>query len=340
MLNIIGTDEAGYGPNLGALVVSASRWELSDPSFSSFREIDTEKILADFHQRLDPIGKKDGIFPMIDSKKLYHSGGSLLPLEKSVFIALSLIDLQKEGLPSSFRSLIDRICSKDQKPFWEVDRDPELPIDLIDQKGEEMQNIVSHVQTELMEKNIRLVGIRSRRVSPFDFNKDLDSGKLKSDILAETTMSLVVESLKGCRDKGSLDFMLVLCDKLGGRNNYRGLLYSFFPDSFLETVKETSAVSVYRLYPFLKNDIPSEIPHAEIRFTAKGESHFPTALSSIFSKYLRELSMEIFNRYWIEKKKDLHPTAGYPVDARRFFSEIADLRRDLEISDDHLWRKK
>ena len=32
MLYVIGTDEAGYGPHLGPLVISATLWQLDDPA--------------------------------------------------------------------------------------------------------------------------------------------------------------------------------------------------------------------------------------------------------------------------------------------------------------------
>ena len=34
------------------------------------------------------------------------------------------------------------------------------------------------------------------------------------------------------------------------------------------------------------------------------------------SEYVRELCMAEFNRFWLERVKDLKPTAGYPGDAR------------------------
>jgi ribonuclease HII len=42
------------------------------------------------------------------------------------------------------------------------------------------------------------------------------------------------------------------------------------------------------------------------------------ALASIVSKAIRELWMDGFNAYWCARVPGLRPTAGYPVDARRF----------------------
>jgi hypothetical protein len=65
----------------------------------------------------------------------------------------------------------------------------------------------------------------------------------------------------------------------------------------------------------------------------------PVALGSMLSKYLRELHMILFNRYWCERRPDLKPTAGYSVDARRFLEDIAPLRRELGIEDQLLIRR-
>jgi hypothetical protein len=78
----------------------------------------------------------------------------------------------------------------------------------------------------------------------------------------------------------------------------------------------------------------------EIAFQAKGESHLPTALASMASKYLRELAMQAFNDFWSERVADLRPTAGYPLDAKRFKADISAVQQSLGIEDRILWRTK
>jgi hypothetical protein len=58
------------------------------------------------------------------------------------------------------------------------------------------------------------------------------------------------------------------------------------------------------------------------------------------SKYLRELSMAAFNAFWQRHVRDLKPTAGYPVDARRFRQQIATVQAELGIEDQQLWRAR
>ena len=77
-----------------------------------------------------------------------------------------------------------------------------------------------------------------------------------------------------------------------------------------------------------------------IRFQAKGESFFPTALASLVSKYLREVIMRIWNEFWQLQIPGLKPTKGYPVDAKRFKSDIASVQAELGIEDRLIWRNR
>jgi hypothetical protein len=47
-----------------------------------------------------------------------------------------------------------------------------------------------------------------------------------------------------------------------------------------------------------------------------------------------------FNRFWAKHVPGIQPTAGYPVDARRFYAEIRDTMVKLGLSADQVWRKR
>lgn len=64
----------------------------------------------------------------------------------------------------------------------------------------------------------------------------------------------------------------------------------------------------------------------------------PSALASLFAKYCREIAMQAFNAFWKRELPDIRPTAGYPVDAKRFRADIAETQKRLHISDELLWR--
>ncbi len=57
------------------------------------------------------------------------------------------------------------------------------------------------------------------------------------------------------------------------------------------------------------------------------------------AKYLRELHMMLFNRWW-QQHQDLRATAGYYTDARRFLAECDPLRRRLGVDDALLVRNR
>jgi hypothetical protein len=58
------------------------------------------------------------------------------------------------------------------------------------------------------------------------------------------------------------------------------------------------------------------------------------------AKYIRELAMDQFNRFWSKHVDGLKPTQGYPNDAKRFRDQIGDVQRAVGIADEVLWRNR
>ncbi len=73
-------------------------------------------------------------------------------------------------------------------------------------------------------------------------------------------------------------------------------------------------------------------------FSVGGDSFAPTALASMTAKYLRERLMAGVNRYWQSHIADLQPTAGYPLDAKRFRSQIESTAAKLGHAVEQWWR--
>ena len=91
-------------------------------------------------------------------------------------------------------------------------------------------------------------------------------------------------------------------------------LMTAFDDVRLDILEESPDRSSYRL---TRQPVPWVI-----RFVRQGETHhLPIALASIVSKYIRELFMNCFNRYWCAQVADLRPTAGYYQDGQRFLAD-------------------
>jgi hypothetical protein len=121
---------------------------------------------------------------------------------------------------------------------------------------------------------------------------------------------------------------VVIADKHGGRNRYGDLLVDCLDGRMVTCRGESRATSIYRVGP------------TELRFEAKAERHFPVAISSMISKYVRELTMELFNRFWRNHLPELKPTHGYPRDSHRFRRDVAEVQSRLAIADEVLWRER
>ena len=385
---VVGTDEAGYGPNLGPLVVGASCWQIetdaafgdgflafgdppapdgakpdkkkkkkSAPTGPTLFDLDTDRDDPDATRRLierlnaglAPIADRKGIFPLVDSKKLYGASKSLAALERSFLLAAALIDANALT-GASFRSVLQRVARepKDEPtPPWEDGFDAALPLDPKTGAASGLLETLPQIRARLAAEKIALADISARRVQPGEFNALVDRLGLKSDLIANVTLSAAVETVARTSGAEKEPVYVVLCDKLGGRDRYAPILAERFPGAELRVLKESREASVYRLVAEAGRDrtdasVAFRAPvKLEFHFTAKGESNAPTALASICAKYLRELSMKAFNDYWrAAVGPGLAPTAGYPVDALRFRADVDAARVKLGVSEDAFWRKK
>ncbi|MCF0234917.1 MAG: hypothetical protein HUK22_08075 [Thermoguttaceae bacterium] len=369
---VVGTDEAGYGPNLGPLLVGASCWRVVVPDspdapkapatlFDALPNFQTpppnDRAVARLNEALADVAARNGVFPLVDSKKLY-AAKSLAALERSFWIAAFLVAENSSRAPErerprareSFAAVLRDVAREDgaKTPPWERGVDFSLPSDPKTGDLAALAPALERVRETFAAEKIALLDVAAKRVQPREFNAALDALGLKSSLVAETTLSLAVETIDRAarRDLPAEARFVVLCDKLGGRDAYAPILAARFPGVEIQTLAETRARGVYRLAArrALAGGVPLDFPgelDLEFHFTAKGEANAPTALASIVAKYLRELSMKPFNDYWrAQVGPDLRPTAGYPVDAKRFFAETADARARLGTPDEVFWRKK
>jgi ribonuclease HII len=122
-------------------------------------------------------------------------------------------------------------------------------------------------------------------------------------------------------------------DKHGGRNTYAAMLQDAVPEGMVLAHHESMAGSVYSVAGVKRVVRWTFQPRADAE-------HFSVALASMVSKYVREVLMGEFNRFWCEQVPGLKPTAGYPGDARRFFDAIRPAAERLGIPEAALWRRK
>lgn len=319
MAFLIGVDEAGYGPNLGPLVVAATVWEVPE-----------ELLCAPLYRALrraickSPEQAGQTRLAVADSKVIYRAGEGLEALERNVLAALRMTGLELARWSELLRLAALAPQAGGDLP-WHAEHDPCLPTAACPQA---VAALADGVSERLARLGVRLAAIRLRPVFPREFNELVERHGLKSQALSVVTLELLGDALAAL----PAGRVLAVCDKHGGRNRYAHLLQAQFPDPLIEIYGEGSDQSVYR---WGRADA-----RVEARFCAKGEAFLPTALASMVAKYVRELSMLAFNRFWCARLPKLRPTAGYPTDARRFDREVGALRVQLGIEERCYWRSR
>ena len=233
---VVGTDEAGYGPNLGPLVVGASCWQIETdaafgdgflafgdppapdgakpdkkkkkknaPTGPTLFDLDTDRddpeatrrLIERLNAGLAPIADRKGIFPLVDSKKLYGASKSLAALERSFLLAATLIDANALT-GASFRSVLQRVAREPKDgpaPPWEDGFDAALPLDPKTGAASGLLETLPQIRARFAAEKIALADISARRVQPGEFNALVDRLGLKSDLIANVTLSAAVETV-------------------------------------------------------------------------------------------------------------------------------------------------
>lgn len=335
---MIGLDEAGYGPNLGPLVISSSCWFLYDYSSTDSPEEELRRRLRQCGAVCETLREKktgQGIIAIGDSKTLYQSGDSLDLLRETVLSVLAQTQHHDTFRETTWRR--EEVLSQ-LFPNGAMSQKSETPWDRELESGTvsvDRETVVALSET-FFRANVNCPFLFSRSFSPQEFN----AGVRKWDSKATAHIHWVFELLRDTLDhaqRHAADVLrnsdcrfVVLCDKLGARNRYAPFLYSFFEEKMVQTLHESAEKSEYRFSSGGQN--------VEIAFHVRGERFVPVALASMTSKWIRELAMEAFNSFWCRQVPNLQPTAGYPVDAKRFLREIETMQKNLQIPDDVLWR--
>jgi hypothetical protein len=178
------------------------------------------------------------------------------------------------------------------------------------------------------QNNFNLTGVHARLVQPAEFNALLEKYGNKGQLLSQLSLLLIHTILEKHDIKIEQAKILVFADKQGGRKSYAGLIAEHFPQGMPKVLQEEQVVSRY------------ELGQMNWQFSVGSERYFPVAVASMFAKYLRELEMKIFNEYWSKQIPGIKPTAGYPVDAKRFFHIIEQILKNTPLTKNDLWREK
>jgi hypothetical protein len=323
MQYLIGTDEAGYGPNLGPLVISASLWQV--PQGTDGEDL-YERLAGVIVPTAEQAAQRLGAcVAMADSKLLYRPGTGLRHLERGLWAAFTLLGRQPQTWLEVWQALAPEAADDLRAVPWYAGYDSPAPLE---SDPAELVMLKHNLRCGLAAAGVRLVGLHSRAVFPRQFNDLVERHGSKGAALSHLTLELIARVMKPL-EEGPIS---VICDKHGGRNRYAPLLAAHFPDRLIEVHGEGRGQSVYRFGPPQRR--------VQFRFQMQAERWLPAALASMASKYLRELAMTAWNAFWCGRVADLKPTAGYPQDAKRFRADIAHALAELQIDERVLWRMK
>jgi len=322
---LIGIDEAGYGPNLGPLVMTAVACRVPEELaggnlWKALRPAVRRKAKAD-----------DDRFFIDDSKRVFSQTQGLHELEQAV------LGTVKYNVPEPADAAVPTLASllRDLSPASETElgAEPwydgttalplESPVERIRRGAERFHGLCR--KREITWGIVRSVVICAPR-----FNEMVDRWGSKGAVLGLAMTELMRACLEP--DDGAEPVSFVI-DKHGGRNQYSALLQHALEESMVLAREETANRSHYEAVGLKRN--------VTVTFTPRADSHnFCVALASMVSKYLREALMHEFNRFWQQKVPGVKPTAGYPGDAQRFFDEIRPTVARLGISEASLWRQR
>jgi hypothetical protein len=322
---LIGIDEAGYGPNLGPFVMTAvacrvpdehqagNLWDVLRPAVRrgevSSAEPNDERLLVD------------------DSKVVYSTARGLFGLERGV---LSTLWRARPGFPESLTNLVEWACPDEQADLAAEAWYRGTQVLPVRAEAAELATCQERFDQACSMAGVSDWRVRSVLLCPSRFNALLNGGEKKGAVLAHGLARLLCWKRRDLPGWERLSFFI---DKHGGRNAYAALVQHALPDGLVWASEESAGRSAYRV-----TGLGREV---ELTFQPRADrDHFCVALASMASKYLRELLMLEFNRFWQDQVPGLKATAGYPGDAARFFETIRPTAARLGIAENTLWRCK
>jgi hypothetical protein len=320
---LAGIDEAGYGPLLGPLVVGCCAFELPDVDPASPLPCLWKRLRKLVGKTRSRSGRK---IHVNDSKQVYNPGIGPKELERSILAIAMAMGMTIEDLGAFINHVAAHVLDDlPQYPWYEASSDERFPLA---NDGTSLRLFGNALRQEMQRAQTRCVHLAARIVLERQLNRMINATRNKGSALFSTAAIHLDHLLRTFGRQG----LVIICDRLGGREHYGSLLRLMFADEWsLEVVSEISGRAEYRLH---------QPPHVvRIIWVEKAEEQaLPVAAASMLSKYLREVLMHRFNRFWKTQVPDLTPTAGYYTDGERFLRDIQVKQRELGIVNDDLVR--
>lgn len=314
---VVGIDEAGYGPNLGPLVQAAAAVRLPIEDLAGW---DTLRAAA---RKAGGRWGRDKRVVIDDSKRVYHGVNALERLERGVLAAFALAE---STVCDVLRKTAPAWCHDElANEGWYV---PDHPAPVATTRETCLQDL-EHFTANLPD-GVQFAGPTALVTPAPWFNQVVEATGSKASLLTNGLIELMKQT---CESIPGDDHLIFVCDKQGGRSYYTPLLREAFPGGEVCPDLETAAESRYRVEGL------SRVVSVVFRPQADGDS-IAVALASMLCKYLREVCMLQFNAFWAKHVPGIAPTAGYPLDAKRFLDEIRPAMDRLGIPEAAVWRVK
>ncbi len=302
---VVGIDEAGYGPNLGPLSQTAVAVALPADDPAGWDAL-SDRVRRAGGSRKDPRLRVD------DSKRLHQGLNGFQRLEHGLVAVGGASGTVEEFLaPLALPGVLDDLRGE----AW-FDPDEFLPL----------FPPAPHAPGPV--PLARIVGVQ---LLPTPLFNRMVAGSNSKGTALSVGLSALLAAAHATLPAG--EPVTVLCDKQGGRTFYAPALQAAFPDGWVVAELETVGESRYRVERVGRELLVVVKPRADV----EGVS---VALASMVAKYLREVCMRQFNRYWATHVPGIEPTAGYPVDAKRFYAEIRPAMARLGVAEELVWRSR
>ena len=309
-LLIAGVDEAGYGPLLGPLSVGLSvlrieGWEEGAPAPDLW-----EMLPRSVARTLKGAGDR---VMVADSKelKLPNSAVRRHPLTHLERGVLTWLDIAGHR-PTDDAGVVDALGTEWPEARWYGGEPLRSPVAW---SPGQIAIAANPLREDLTRAGISVAAMACRVIGENEFNALVREGGGKG----ATTIAGVkghFHTAMNIAASSPGDGVRFVCDRLGGRVQYADVVADFagVGVSDVRVVEETEVRSRYFVGVGGRQ--------VGVVFQVESEKvHLPIALASMTAKYVREMAMIRFNRFWGGRVEGLRPTAGYWQDAKRWLKD-------------------